>query len=268
MLMLAMALYFILLAKKRPAMVQYAALPLAFSYLIRPTNSVSIGILTLYVLIEHRRYFLPYLGWAALIAVPFFLFNLKVYEQLFSNYYGLTPDNQSDRWGTSRLLEALVGNLVSPSRGLFTFSPVLLFFLYGIYVKVRSGTFERLDYCVLAIMTLNWVMISPFPYWWGGHSYGSRYLSDLTPYLIYFLIPAVGALFQTKYLPSSRPAIPARIALAAVFTVFVAAGFVIHYRGANSFETVLWNVEPNNIDQNPGRIWDLGDIQFLRGIDD
>jgi hypothetical protein len=40
----------------------------------------------------------------------------------------------------------------------------------------------------------------------------------------------------------------------------------IHSRGARIADVYIWNVSPDNIDQNPSRLWDLRDPQFLRGL--
>ena len=67
------------------------------------------------MLLRHRRYLPQFLMWGMVVAVPFIAFNYSVYARPLSPYYlptmlrGLNPD-------------ALVGNLISPSRGLFVFS--------------------------------------------------------------------------------------------------------------------------------------------------
>jgi len=266
MLMLAMALYIILLARKRPALIQFAALPLAFSYLVRPTNSVSIALITLFVLIEYRQYFLAYLGWAALIAIPFLAFNVSIYDSILSPYYHLSPYYQQERVSFDRFFEALAGNLISPSRGLFVFTPALLFALYGAVMKFKAKRFLRLDYFLVAILLLHWVSISLFPIWWGGHAYGPRYMSDIIPYLMYFLIAGMAIMVERGLTIHFSLVSLRRWSLPAVFAALVAISFLIHYRGANSFDVVEWNVEPTNVDQEPGRVWELDDIQFLRGL--
>jgi hypothetical protein len=37
-----------------------------------------------------------------------------------------------------------------------------------------------------------------------------------------------------------------------------------NFRGATRFETQLWNAGPVDIHEDPSRIWDWGDLQFLR----
>jgi hypothetical protein len=269
MLMLSLALYILLMARRqdRPALVQFAALPLAFSYLVRPTNSISIAIISLYVLIEYRGYFIAYLAWAATIAIPFLAFNLSVYDDILSPYYRLSPYYQPDRISLDRFFEALAGNLIAPSRGLLVYTPVFLLSIYGIFLKLWHKRFIRLDYYIVAIIVLHWVSISLFPLWWGGHAFGPRYMSDIIPYLMYFLIAAVAIFTGRRLEPGQHLQRVGRWALAGVFYAFVAAGFFIHYRGANDFDVIKWNVDPSNIDQEPGRVWELDDIQFLRGLD-
>src|SRR5262249_38064441 len=124
MLMLTLALYLIVRARERPWIAQLAGLPLAFAYVIRPTNSLSILLLSAFVFLTYRRYFLRYVAGGLMVAVPFFLYNLAVYGAPLSPYY------LPDRIGSNpAFLEALAANLVSPARGLFFASPVLLFAL-------------------------------------------------------------------------------------------------------------------------------------------
>jgi hypothetical protein len=253
MLMLALALYLVLLAKERPWIVQLASLPLAFSYIVRPTNAISIFALTLFVLVQHRRYFLLYLAWGLVIAAPFLAFDLRVYHTLWSWYYLALPI------GTNRaFLDAAAANLVSPARGLFFFSPILLFSIYGIVIKVRRREFEMLDGVLLAIIVTHWIVISSWPLWWAGHSFGPRFFSDMIPYFAYFLAPAV------KHIASLRGW--RKAALVSAFACLAAASFAINLRGAADWATWEWNARPVDIDARPSRVWDWRDIQFLRGM--
>jgi hypothetical protein len=252
-LMLAISLDLVILAKTRPAVVQYVGLPLVFSFIVRPTNSISIGLLTLFILLEHRRYFIRYLTWSFLLALPFFLYNFSVYHSILSPYY------LPQRAGSfQNFLPALAGHLLSPSRGLFIFSPVLLFSICGLFWKAGKKALERLDVFILAIIVLHWLTISSFAHWWAGHSYGPRFFADVIPYLIYLLIPGVAGLSALKGLKK-------RIC-AAVFVLLMAMSFLIHMRGATTQAVYEWNYRPVSVDKAPERIWDWHDPQFLRGL--
>ncbi len=253
MLMLALTLYLLARAKREPKLACFAALPLAFSYVTRPTNAVSVALVTLYVLVRHRQQLIGYLLCASAIAVPFVAYNLSVYGAVLAPYY------QPQRLEAQRhFVEALAGNLVSPARGLLVFTPVLLLCGLGLFLKVKQRRFEALDALVCGAILLHWAAVSSFPHWWAGHSYGPRFMSDMVPYFIYLLFPVIGLAFG----PRSR----SRAAVAAAFIALASISFAIHLRGASTWAVYGWNDQPINVDHAPQRVWDWGDLQFLRGL--
>jgi len=50
------------------------------------------------------------------------------------------------------------------------------------------------------------------------------------------------------------------------FAILLGVSGFIHSRGARTMDVYLWNVSPANVDQNPARLWDWSDPQFLRGL--
>ncbi len=256
MLMLTITLFIILRAREKPWLVQLAGFPLAVSYVIRPTNSISILLLTIFIFIQYRRFFLPYTLWALTVTVPFTAFNLSLYHSVLPPYY-----MAGRLFSNPAFFEALIGNLISPARGLFVFSPIFLFSIVAILLKIKKRQFERLDYFLLGIILLHWISISSFWKWWGGHCIGPRFFSDMIPYLIYFLI----AMFKMMSEIEMR-ALGKTVLFSISLGLLIYASFFIHYRSANSWEVCLWSSEPFDVDSNPARLWDWGDIQFLRGM--
>jgi hypothetical protein len=252
MLMLTIVLYLILRAREKPRLIQYAGIPLAFSYVVRPADMLSLVVLSLYVLFTYRRYFLRFLLGVTAVAVPFCIFNLSVYGSLVSPYY-LHGEMAS---GVSAFFEALAGNLVSPGRGLFVFTPVFLFALLGVALKVRHGKIDRLDYYLAVIIFLHWILISGKLVWWAGHSFGPRYFSDMVPYFIYFLIPVL--VFEPERGKWKKWLLNSALVLS------IALSFFINFSGATFDQNLRWNYSPDNIDKNPARVWDWHDLQFLR----
>ena len=248
MLMLTLGLWIVVLARDRPRLVQLAALPLAFSYVIRPTNAIAIVIMSAVVWLEYRRYVLHYLLWGVVVAVPLVGFNWAVYHSLLSPYYLASRIGHSGRFA-----EASLGTLASPGRGLFVFSPILLLSLYGMWLTWRRGVLDR---ALSAIVLLHWIALSSFPHWWGGHSFGPRLLSDVVPYLIYFLIPVVARIAS---LSGAQHAV-----WVTGFACLVAISFLVNFRGATARAVYRWNAEPVDIDVQPSRLWDWRDLQFLR----
>ncbi|MDO8735874.1 MAG: hypothetical protein Q7K29_02170, partial [Thermoleophilia bacterium] len=251
MLFLTVNLYLILLARKKPALIQYASLPLAFSYVMRPSNSISIILLSAFVLIWYRRYFIRYLLWALPVAVPFVIYNLLVYQWPLSTYYfsvGRTDTLPS-------FFEGLAGTIISPGRGLLVFSPILALSIAGLFMKREERSGKRLDYFLAAIVVLNWITFASIDDWWGGHSFGPRYFTDMMPYMVYLMIPVLMLMAKSRGLD--------KLALGWCVMVLIAISFFIHYKGATDIDAQSWNFHPD-VDTNPGRLWDWRDISFFR----
>lgn len=250
MLMLLVSLYLTILAKNKQSVIQFVSIPLIFSYVIRPTNSVSIILLSIFVLMQYRRYSIKYLLWGLSVVIPFLIYNYNVYQFLLPPYY------LPGRIGSNpQFFEALAGNLISPGRGLFVFSPVLLLAIVGIILKVKGKQVEKLDLFLIGIIVLHWITISSFPLWTAGWSFGPRFFSDMIPYFIYFLIPVLAKISKLRGLTKS--------ACLSGLTLLVAVSFFIHFRGATDVQTFLWNAD---VDGNIAKIWSWRDLQFLRGF--
>jgi len=253
MLMLATALLILLLARGRPYLAQFASLPLAFSFVVRPTNALSIVGLTLYVAVRHRKYLLQYLAWSLLVVVPFVWYNLLLYHSPIPPYF--SPQKVG---ASAHLLEGLVGNLVSPARGLFVFCPVLAFSIWGMIMSAKARHDRLLPLILIGVVVSHWFVISSFPDWHGGHSFGPRYFTDVVPFLVYFMIPVAARFSETSG--------SLRNWLLSLFVLLVAASLLINLNGAVNKATYLWNSVPTDIDKTPRRLWDWTDLQFLRGL--
>jgi hypothetical protein len=251
MLMLAIALYLLLRARHDPHLVQYAGLPLAFAFTIRPTNSLSILAVGLYILIYHRPYVWRYILWGMVVAVPFIWMNLYSFGAFMPRYF--LPDRVGS---TSYFTEALLGNLISPGRGLLIFTPIVLLIVYIVILRIRRQVLDPLERMVIGILLLHWILISTFPHWWGGWSFGARFFTDMMPYLWFLFFPAAQLL--------KGPEVSARFRT--IFIGLALIGVLIHGRGAIVPATYAqWNALPVSIDKDPSRLWAWDDLQFLRG---
>jgi hypothetical protein len=141
------------------------------------------------------------------------------------------------------------GLLISPSRGLFIFSPVLLVALGGL----RSDRYDRdvRPVWLAGAALAQLVLYSCYSVWWGGHTFGPRYAMDL-------LVPLAPALAY-----GFAHALRSRIA-AAVALVFVAYSIGIAGLGAFVYPNEKWNTDPEEVDQHHERLWDVRDAQIIR----
>ena len=252
MLMLAATLWILLRARDDPASIQYAGFTLALAYVMRPTNAISVVLLSLYVLLFHHRFFLNYFLLAGTVAVPWGLWNMWTYDALLPPYFAM------QRLDLMLEPQALLGNLISPARGLLVFSPVFLFSFYGLWLKLREVHSDMLDLFLVGIIVAHWLVISSFGHWWAGNSFGPRFFSDMTPYFVYFLIPVVK---RSTELQGFKKAV-----ILTFFLLSIAVSFFVHCRGATSWEVYWWNLRPVDVDTNPQRLWDWADLSFLRGV--
>lgn len=249
-LFLELGLLGILYSKKYPEWIPLVGIPLAVAYIIRPTNSISLIIISLYIAYTYREYFIPYCMVLIGTLIPFFILNIDIYGNLLPPYYMAERLNNLS-WV---FFEALAGNLISPARGLLIYSPILLLCIWGITIKLRNRSFSPLDLSLAAIILLHWLTISLFPHWWAGHSFGPRFFSDMLPYLMYFLFPIFSSI-QNKKL---------HCFYTVIIIVLIALSIYINLKGALYPSTWDWNTNPLNVDEYPSRLWDWTDIQFLR----
>ena len=250
-LMLVIAMLLLVRAWRRPALIQYVSLPLAMAYLMRPTAIVPIGILSIYVLACHRAWFARYAFWGMCIAIPWVAYNVSIYGMVLPPYYSAAAFSE-----TTRFAEGLAGNLFSPSRGLFVFSPVLLFALSGFALALRDRERRPLYIAYGAIVVADLIIVGSASMWWAGHSFGPRFTTDIVPFLVYFTA------FNFRLPATLRPRTQA--ALSTGIGALAVVSLLIHAQGALRPSTMSWNAVPNNIDQNTSRAWDWSDPQFAR----
>ena len=247
-LMFAIVMLLMVQAFRRPSLVQYAGLVLAMGYIVRPTAAVAIVVISIYVLVFYRAWFLRYLGWAMVAAIPWMIFNYSIYGDILPPYYS------ASRMGSPSFL-ALLGILFSPSRGLLVFTPVMVFALSGFVLSPREQQRRPLHIAFAAIVVGITYIIVAWPGWWGGHCFGPRLMTDVVPFLVYFVA-------FNFHMPAEISQW-ARTCLSASIAIFAIVGVLIHAQGALRYGPWEWNYIPHNID-NRYRVWDWKDPQFLR----
>lgn len=231
---------------------------LAWTYFVRPTNSVAILGISIWVLIFQRRIFWKYLLTGIVWLGLFVGYSWYHFHQILPQYY------LANRLAFKEASVALPGNLISPSRGLLVFVPALFFVGYLLIRYRRVITHRCLLWLSLGIILLHLIMIAGFDPWHGGFSYGPRFTTGLLPWLTLLSIIAIKAMLDWR---SSQPAINLsawRIQISCG-VLLVLVGVFINARGALARQTWVWNVRPTNVDYDPNKIWDWRRPQFLAG---
>ena len=135
--------------------------------------------------------------------------------------------------------EGFAGLLISPNRGLLIFSPVLLVAVAGIRRSFAEGWRSPLPWCVLALAA-QYALYGSYAVWWGGHTYGPRYLVDVLPLTVPL---AAIAMMEPRFRRGTVRACSAALA----WSMLVAA------TGAFCYPNDGWNVDPSDIDRHADR---------------
>jgi hypothetical protein len=80
-------------------------------------------------------------------------------------------------------LETLYGLTVSPFRGLFFISPILILAIPGLYFMWRQKD-QGIAVLLTCIIAGFFLYNASYLFWWGGHAIGPRYLVPMLPFMI------------------------------------------------------------------------------------
>jgi hypothetical protein len=231
---------------------------LAWAYFVRPTNSVHALVAWAYVAVAHRPLLARVSATGAVWGLAFVGYSYATFGTPLPSYF------QPRHLTGGSVIEAVLGNLASPSRGLLFYVPVVplaLVLLWRYWPFVRE---RRLALLGVAGIAAQFVPVALFPIWWGGYSYGPRLLTGLVPWALLVGVLATRARLDAaaERGPTSRHhrLEPVVVALVCAWSVFV------NGRGAWSADAGRWNVDPVDVDAFPSRVWDWRDPQFLSGL--
>lgn len=158
--------------------------------------------------------------------------------------HGVTSSIGRDPW------MGALGLLVSPSRGLLVFSPLVAVVLAGVRRSLREFQDLRLGW-LLAASAVLFVEYACYSVWWGGFTFGPRYMMDV-------LVPLTPA-----------AALGVEAVLRQSWSRWLAAGalawsVVVSATGAFMYPNDQWNTSPESVDTHHGRLWDWRDPQIVR----
>jgi hypothetical protein len=181
---------------------------------------------------------------AAIGLAPLLAYNDLAFGSPLEQGYGIKT------FGTP-IQTGLYGLLFSPSRGLFVYTPYLVFALIALLRAWRwpgevAGRFRGLFLVWLATL----VLYATYSEWWGGRVFGSRFLDDLAP----VLFAALGWGTSVGMLGSRFARALFAIAAAWSFVLFQAAAFVYDKS---------WDTFPVNVNDDPSKLFNWNDPQWL-----
>ena len=219
---------------------------LFLAYLCRPTLALLAPFLLLYYFMQDKKSSFIAAFTLGLLLLAFMGWSMSEFSQILPDYY-LPKRLEGGEFAT-----ALYGNLFSPARGLFIFSPFIAVSLFlTLVLALRSKAVLALSLISVAWPAAHLLSISQFPHWWAGWSFGPRLMVDALPGLYVGLFGALGALRQKKTL---------------IYAALISSGLLALY--INTYQALLnpygvqWSAQPN-VDQYPEYLFDWRYPQFL-----
>lgn len=224
----------------------------------RPQLAPAVAVLSLGLLVRARREALVALAITATFAAVLIAANIRWFGSplgAMATLEALHPTVHATERSFALSADGFLGLLVSPNRGLFVFSPIVLAAFAGLTPAIRRADFASPEYsglrwCAVAALA-QYILYASYTVWWGGHTYGPRYMLDVLPLLVPLAAGGIGA---------HRVRLP----VAAIGALALAWSMAVAGTGAFVFPNERWNLDPADVDRHHERLWDWSDMQILR----
>jgi hypothetical protein len=242
--LLAAALLLFHRADDDSRMILLAAVAMGLSAASRPPNAVLALVWAGFVYARHRPMFVRYcaiVGTMGLVAISY---NVYYFASVTGGYSAMV----GSLMGLPRF-ESLMGLLVSPSRGLFIYSPILLLVLPASYTALRKPAEPVVRYSAISFIALV-LLYSGWQEWQGAFSFGYRLLNDVLPFGVVVMVPLLARMMTTF---SGR----------AMFAGLMVMSIGIQMVGAFNFPCG-WDSDPVPATLNRDRYWDWSDPMVVR----
>jgi hypothetical protein len=254
MLLLSAALLCIVRAPRSARSLALAGACLAGAYVMRPASAAVVVALAAWVVVCHRDRVVGFLLGAVAVAVPFVAINVWQYGAVLPPYYDpLRVGGEA----AIPFAESLAVHLVSPSRGILVYLPLVCLLPWGLRAAAREGSRRSLLILLAAALAVHALVVARYGST-GGAAYGARFFTEVTPLLIVLLVPLFDALVRGELRGWLRTAF---VGLAAISIVFAGSGATLR-------SGFCWSATPVPLDEDPSRVWDFGDPQFFRPVRD
>jgi hypothetical protein len=231
-----------------------AALLLGLAAAARPQLGPAVAVLALSIAVRRRRAG-DVIALAPLLLVAGAVITLNV--RWFGHVLGAVPRLEALHASVHAVggtfgnpLVGAAGLLVSPSRGLLVFSPIVVAAFLALPALLRGRWQDDLRWWGVAAVA-QFAAYATYSVWWGGHTYGPRYCLDILP----LLIPLAAA---------ALPWMAARRAGRWLGAMALAWSVAVAGTGAFVYPHDQWNTDPAEVDTNHERLWDWRDPQMAR----
>jgi len=224
----------------------------------RPSDCLLLLPVLVYVAYLGMKSIFYYSGIALLSGYPFLMYNMHFFKNVFGGYASLLS---SFVLGPTALAN-LSGLLVSPSRGLLVYSPIVILSSlgYGQIEVIESENLKHFLYSAGISILLQIGVYSSFRVWWGGQCFGPRFLVCILPFLVTYVGLYLNVRLNFLNIQRKDLLYLSLIAIMLIWSVFVQAVGAFYYPNGN------WDATPQNVDEHPERLWNWNDSQIGRSF--
>ena len=211
----------------------FCGLAYGAAVLCRPTSALVVIAVGGYLLITNRKalvaFILAGLPLAAAVGAYNTYYMGKPYEfgQGKAGHIVAKAKTGSEELWQTPLWKGAAGLMVSPSRGLLIYSPVMAFAFAGLVQVWRKKKYAVLRPLTLAMVGLLAIAFAWFD-WWGGWCFGYRPIVDTMPFFALLLVPVIDWVVSRKW-------------AVAVFALLLAWSVLVQVLGAFSYNVLAWN---------------------------
>jgi hypothetical protein len=231
--LLAVGAFFFLGNVERRHIAALSGLAFGAAVACRATGALFYAAVIVYLFLYHRKSLVPFILGSLPVPLLIAAYNTHFFgspmsfaQEVVGHAIAKEKTGSSRLWQTP-IWEGASGLLLSPSRGLAVFSPVLVPSLWGAYRVFQEARFRSFRPLTLAMLGAMGLQCRWFD-WWGGWTYGYRPWLDVVPFLVLLLVPMLDRVLAT---PLRR----------AVFGVAFAWSVFVEVLGAGSYDR-SWNI--------------------------
>jgi 4-amino-4-deoxy-L-arabinose transferase-like glycosyltransferase len=194
-----------------------------------------------------------------LVSLPFAAYNFY----FFGNFFGGYNSAASLFSFNFEAVTSFLGLIISPNRGLLVFSPVCFLAFFGIF-GIKNIKTKNMQYFFIIMAISVFCQITAYSFfkvWWGGWSYGPRFLAGMLPFIVFFLALYFDEFSKTTWNQKN---------VRKYFIIFVIALFIcwsvfVQVVGAFYYPKGGWEFK-QNVDQIPQRFWNWDDSLILQNF--
>jgi hypothetical protein len=206
----------------------------------------------LYYVWLNRGQIKPFVA-GALVGLPFFLYNVCFFSVVTSN--GGVTNTLSGFMSPVSVFIHFAGYLFSVNRGLFIYSPVLIFAVLGYYLLYKSDMVRKNMKSTLLLFfpcIVGTILIyCAYTPWFGGWCFGPRYLTGFLPILAIYTGYGIA-----HYLDNTKQVNYPRI-MNCIILFLILIGISIEAIGALAYPYADWDKNVND-----DKVWDWSDSQI------